>query len=450
MEVEEILELTLEVTPADIEDSLLDIYRSLARTPLKHVEWRGYSIEPLGFGINFVLATCRVFAVPGAPEPDDIIEAASSLPGVQGARMLHSRSIGSEDMDPYDLCWLHPMRSLSSLSSAAASGSRGGHATCGIVSTFRDAPCLVSWLRFHLAVGFSHVWLYADAPQDEDAEALALAASLPGVQVVPRDEKLRSEWKLLAGWKTYGPVVDLVGDHSAVMARQCLNGEHAAGLAEQAGCEWLLHIDLDELACPAAREEGGAASTSMPQIFAAASAAGANSVVFANHEVAPESEGPYADPFQEATLFKVSERLRSPGKGVSRFLAYGNGKSAVRVGGGARPDGVHKWMLKSPAVLLLSPEDGFLLHYVNCGFDAITRKYAILGAFQDKWFGRDIALSTPFHTAARDAAQAGPQALQELYRLRVMYDADKAASLIHEGALIRIRTPCEVLAASVQ
>merc|ERR1712194_422662 len=106
------------------------------------------------------------------------------------------------------------------------------------------------------------------------------------------------------------------------------------------------------------------------------------------------------------TLFKFNEMLCPPAKGKAKFLGYANGKSAVKVQGSVRPDGVHKWTLPCPAILLLSPEDGFLAHYVSCGFDAIKRKYEILGKFQDKWFGRDIASTTPFDIVARDACQA--------------------------------------------
>lgn len=429
-EMHGLIELVLELCPEDVEDTPLSIYSSVSLIPLEHVEWRGYTTEPLGFGINLVIAVCRVYNVVGAPEPDMVVQAAFELSCVQAAKVRRYTSLDDDSLDPFDLCWLHLPKPFDSGAAPVK---------CGIVSTFRDAPNLDSWIKFHAAVGFSRFWLYVDAPDEDGAEAAAAAATHPGVTLVPRDERLRSAWRQQSGWKVYGHLVDAVNDHSAVMARQCLNGEHAAASAQAEGIDWLLHIDLDELACPG--REGG----SIAELFGRAGAKGANAVVFPNHEVAPESEGPYTDPFREATLFKVSERLRSPGKGVSRFLAYGNGKSAVKLSGGVRPEGVHKWVVPTPAVCILNPEDGFLLHYVNCGFEAIRRKYAILGAFQDKWFGRDIAMSTPFHTAARDAAHAGNDALLELYRLRVMYDEACAATLLEEGALIRVHTPSRIL-----
>jgi len=301
---------------------------------------------------------------------------------------------------------------------------------------------LTSWVRFHIAVGFCRIWLYVDDPSSIDLqEASHLQEAYGGVvTVVLHDDRLRESWRRLTGWKKYGAFAESVGDRSAVMARQCLNGEHAARLAEDEDCQWLLHIDVDELACHAC------AGKSVAQIFGHAEVLGANAVVFANHEVAPEKEGPYADPFKEATLFKFNEALRCPGAGNSRFLAYVNGKSAVKVGRCVRPDGVHKWTLPTPKVLMLSPESGFLLHYVNCGFDAIKRKYQILGAFQDKWFGRDISSTTPFDIEARDSAQKGDDALLKTYRDHVMFDASEVQTLMEIGTLMRIDIPSQLLA----
>lgn len=435
IEVEGVAEFTFEICPEDAETPVVNIFHSVALLPLQHVEWMGFTLEPLGFGISFVLATCRVPEIRDAPDQDVILEAVLGLDCVQTAKTRKSRTLdGSELDDPFDLCWRHPPKPF-------VGDLTGPSVKCGIVSTVRDALCLTSWLRFHIRMGFSRIWLYADAPSGDDISIfLAAQEAHPDiVTVVPRDAELRNGWQQLAGWKRYGPMADAVNDLSALIARQCLNGEHAACLAEAEGCEWLMHIDMDELACPASVDG------TISQIFQHANSLGANAVVFPNHEVAPEIEGPYADPFQEATLFKVNERLRPPGEGTSRFLAYSNGKSAVRVGGGVRLSGAHKWIMHTPAVTLLSPENACVLHFVNCGFDALRVKYEILGAFDDKWCGRNIAASIPFHIAARDAAQGGRDALLSLYRERVMYDADKAAPLLDEGALIRINTAKEIL-----
>merc|ERR1711862_318279 len=148
-----------------------------------------------------------------------IEEAASALACVQKVQLKRSRMIDESDLDPYDLCWLHPPRSLCT---------EARKVRCGIVTTFRDAPCLSSWVRFHMAVGFSSIWLFVDDPSTTDmAEALRLQELYPDtVTAIPRDEHLYATWHQLTGWKKYGDTVDKVGDHGAVMARQCMNGEY--------------------------------------------------------------------------------------------------------------------------------------------------------------------------------------------------------------------------------
>lgn len=437
-------ELVVHLLPADGDVTPAEIYQALALMALDGVNWHGYTTEPLAFGLESVNATC--VCVPKAEGMDAyaIVEAAEQLLCVQSASNECQRSWNGEDM--FERCWLNPPRRVP----------RGQECMkCAIVTTLKKPFCLDSWVRYHLAVGFEHIFLYLDSPED-DAESVArIATSHPGaVTVIPRDEKLREEWRQLAGWRQMEHIIDLPGDLGAVMARQVLNGEHAAHLADKQGLDWLLHCDCDELACPTT--EG----TTIAQVLAGVSAAGGNAAVFANHEVTPEKEGPYADPFKEATLFKANERLvpADLGEGGTRFLAYGNGKSAIRLGlknprphgthsvvGGARPAGVHKWICAQPAVFLLHPDDACLLHYVNCGFDAIERRYAMLGDFADTYFGHRIADQIPFHAAARDAAKQGREVLLELYKEQVMFDLAKATLLLASGNCIRVTVPQNVL-----
>ena len=132
-------------------------------------------------------------------------------------------------------------------------------------------------------MGIDKIYLYVDSPE-HDAEAATTAAALhPGrVDVILSDPTLRSSWERQVGWIKYAQYVDDTSDHSAVMARQSLNAEHAMRLAESDGLEWLAHIDVDELLHPS---EGGPNPGSVKGIFAAASAAGAYGLSFPNHEV---------------------------------------------------------------------------------------------------------------------------------------------------------------------
>ena len=204
-----------------------------------------------------------------------------------------------EDVCPFEICWIHDK--LPALPAPH-------DVRCGIVSTFRDAPCLGSWLRYNLSVGIDKIYLYIDSPQHDETAAREAAGAHPGkVQLILSDAALRAAWESQVGWMRYGKYVDDTGDHSAVMARQSLNAEHAMRLAEADGLAWLAHIDVDELLHPL---EGGG---SVKGIFQAAEAAGAYGLSFPNHEVFPEGEGPYPDPFQSHRIFKLNEMIHPPG-----------------------------------------------------------------------------------------------------------------------------------------
>jgi len=423
----ELQEVTLELLPEDVETTPFEMYKALVQAALPGIQWTGYVTKPLGFGISRVFPTGRFLLTSEAVSTDAILEAALALSCVQSAQLAHARTL-DRDHDPFDQCWFDPPHPVDGT---------GPPVRCGIVTTFRDAPNLHSWIRFHLAVGFCRIFLFVDNP-DEDGRLAAEIASLhSSVTVVLRDGKLQQAWRELVGWSTYGPSVDVADDFSVVMARQCLNAEYAMERAEADDlCDWLLHIDADELLCPPP-------NVSVSDIICGAEVAGANGAVFVNYEVAPERDEPYMDPFTEATLFKVNDRLRG---GDPRFLAYANGKSAVRVGGAARPNGVHKWWVAAPAVVLVSPERAKLLHFVNCGLEALARKYALLGPFADSWHGRRIADIIPFHVAARDAALESEEALALLYREQVLYDAEKTDACLTEGSCVRIDYPSRILA----
>eukprot|EP01052_Picozoa_sp_SAG31_P008036 SAG31_NODE_396_length_16264_cov_17.206496_6_plen_229_part_00 len=170
------------------------------------------------------------------------------------------------------------------------------------------------------------------------------------------------------------------------------------------------------------------------------------------------------DWFKEVTLFK-----RNPSAGGDRrhFVAYTNGKSAVRLAAGVVPAGPHRFTSLPPARILQSVavtersdeaeccETGaagepqhrhrhqrfpVLLHFVNCGFEEWCRKYRSLGSFGDTFCG---ATKVPFdfHLKSRDAVRdlpplsAAPTAgseqerARQLYESRVVYGADKEAAV---------------------
>lgn len=322
-----------------------------------------------------------------------------------------------------------------------------------IVATVRDAAdVLDSFVRWHQAVGFARIYLFFDDPADPAAAAFG---TRPGVTAVRCDAGLRDRWTGLSGYARWGDHID-----AEVMARQLLNCELAAGMAAADGCDWLLHIDSDELFyC-----EGGSA----PDHFAALDFRQVRHAVYMNFEALPEAED-IGDYFREVTLFKVNFHrlggIRFDARQVAllkaarfpdphfNFHLYGNGKAAARVGPGLQPETVHAFAFRRPDGSLdhrheICGDSQLILHYPNCGLRRFVTKYRTLGPFADRWFGTSEVF--PFHRQARDVVAAGdPAAARRFYRERVMRHPDEDVELLlANGLLARIEAPARLLAAA--
>lgn len=221
---------------------------------------------------------------------------------------------------------------------------RGSRAA--IVTTVKDfAAQADSWVNYHLAVGFVHLYVYFDDAAELTQVDLSSRFPASSVTCVPHDAALRKAWGSL-------PKVDSRMRQLAVnevQTRQQLNALHAMGLAVARGLDWLLHIDADELFSPGPSADAVAH-------FGMLSRAGVATFCYMNHEAVPEAHG-IVDPFRHVTLFKrsleVVQRTAEAQAAVgfwqtrqagSFFYYYDNGKAAVRVAPAARPLSVHEWL----------------------------------------------------------------------------------------------------------
>lgn len=321
-------------------------------------------------------------------------------------------------------------------------------ASAAIVTTLRNAGAVLdSFIAWHRAIGFSHLFLFFDDPSDPDISRIQGRSD---VTAIACDENLRSSWRRLRTWAQMGPFID-----REVMARQVLNVEIAMALAREHGCDWLLSIDGDELFFSAA---GNAA-----EVFDRLSSSPFDTVQFLNYEAVPVRDE-IADAFREVDLFKPSLRLLPPHlepalREVERtvpqlrpwFHFYANGKAAVRLSDPSlEPFGVHQFRRAAGATRAAISPAGFILHYAVCGFEAFWTKYATLGRFSDKWFGaHEIAPAIgTFHLEARDVVARGDrEAARAFYRARaVISDPVLLERLTRLGLLAQFREPGRVLA----
>jgi hypothetical protein len=312
-----------------------------------------------------------------------------------------------------------------------------------IVTTVRDpdAP-LLSFVRYHLSIGFRHIYLFFDDPHDP---LLTLADGLPGVTAIRCDTALL-DWQRanVPSFERLWPFY-----HREVMARQILNADVAIHLAIADQADWLLHIDIDELFycdrpvadhAPAARHFGA-----IPQTV--------GQVVYLNYEGFPETTD-VADYFREVTLFKKNPHLCAPeqvAEWLARtgrdwyFVAYRNGKAAVRLQPGVSTDGVHVFDIAKTGGETIHIANPYVLHYPNCGLARFIRKYQYRGAFSATSFDRWPRL--PCHLASRDVVLRGEQEeIREFFdRHMRCRNADEADSLVEAGLGQRITAPRDLV-----
>jgi hypothetical protein len=319
-----------------------------------------------------------------------------------------------------------------------------------IVTTLRNAgPALDSFIAYHRAIGFAHLFLFFDDPDDPD---LRRAGAMPDVTAIPVDSALREEWRKLRGYGRFGAFVD-----SEVMSRQLLNVELAMDLARASGHEWLLNIDADELFF-SPRETA-------TQHFEALTATAFETIQYLNYEAVPVRDE-VRDFFHEVDLFKpplgparshLGAALLHAEETVPQlkpfFHFYSNGKSAVRLTGELlEPFGVHEFRRIAGNTKVASSAAQFILHYACCGFESFWTKYVTLGRFPDKWWAQyDIAASIgTFHLEARDVVLTGDRdRARAFYRNRIaIADSDLAEQLTRSRILARLVQPRQIIEAA--
>ena len=325
-----------------------------------------------------------------------------------------------------------------------------GHAKSrvAIVTTLRNAGhVLDSFIAYHLSIGFGRLYLFFDDPSDPD---LPRAAAHPNVTAVAHDAALRERWRDLPDYSAQSPFLD-----TEVMARQVLNVALAMNWAREAGFEWLLNIDSDELFFSPFHD----AATH----FASLENQPLETVLYLNYEAVPESDD-IDDFFRDVDLFKVPPTLNrrpvtqdllqairnTPQLHPNFYNFYASGKSAVRLSSPHMlPKGVHHFVRPDGEFRAGQSAQQFVLHYPCCGFENFWTKYVTLGRFPDRWWDcYDIAnLIGRFHLDARDVVGTGDRnAARAFYRNRLsIQDRARIDQLVRLGVLTRFSQPREIL-----
>ncbi|BCK57437.1 hypothetical protein [Nocardia wallacei] len=202
---------------------------------------------------------------------------------------------------------------------------------------------------------------------------------------------------------------------SGLMDRINTNTQFVVNFAANHGIDWVMALDQDEILF-----DGGDTSwRSMPDV---------GHITFVNHEAVPVDHE-VSNFYTECTLFRINGR--------SEFMAYGNGKSAVRATSGVHA-GAHDFsgyrgehrIVEKPAIL----------HYPNPTFDSWVTKFSNFTNFSDNWRDNpDDPIRLSFMLRSRDlvhaAIESGDWDEARAYFHSWIPDTDTREKLLTTGAL---------------
>lgn len=275
-------------------------------------------------------------------------------------------------------------------------------------TVLHPGPTLPAWLDYHLR-WVHHVVIYMDDPDER-----------PVFDRLCRDKPVT----LLEGSR----VEPQMTPESRLIRRQMANMRHAIAYLMERGYTWLIHIDLDELLYgPLIESHAWARNLEV------------GLVTFSNHEALPV-DFETSDPFRDCVYFWVNGVEHN-----ANFIAYGNGKSAVRLGPGVEPRGAHLFSGYTGRMLTPSGQEAMVLHYPYPSYESWLRKFNYYGRFSDYWFGdRRAPKIMDFMLQSRDVVQKAHKtgdwaSVRAFFSGRVL-DPELRKEAISQGKIRHYRT----------
>jgi hypothetical protein len=314
----------------------------------------------------------------------------------------------------------------------------------------------LAFVGYHLQAGVDHMFLYFDDPRDPSTPRLRDVSRVTCVSC--------SE----SHWKERG-----ISPSAPVQTKQMSNATEAFHRAREAGYEWLVHLDSDELLH---------ATIPLRQL-AAHSPAQADALVFPTKEAVPQQLH-YERPFRDIELFKydpshhllqgnvLGSDLQHRARGLlartwryrrqfverigyaypsvldSFLLGHTNGKAATRTSVPIQKIGNHRPKMDGERQLrVYTLQRGAVLHFDCMGYDRWRQKWKrrVEGAahFNTERFRPDRKrVRQMFETAA----QAGEEALRTLYRRMYVLAPTQRILLRSLGLVERIALSDECVA----
>ncbi|XP_073264411.1 glycosyltransferase-like KOBITO 1 isoform X2 [Populus alba] len=288
-------------------------------------------------------------------------------------------------------------------------------------------------------------------PKAASPKVSKVLESIPGVKLIYRTKELEEQQAKSRIWnETWLSNFFYKPCNYELFVKQSLNMEMAIVMARDAGMDWILHLDTDELIHPA-----GAREYSLRQLLLDVPG-NVDTVVFPNYESSVERDD-IEDPFGEVSMFKRNyDHLpkdtyfgmykESTRGNQNYFLTYGNGKSAARVQDHLRPNGAHRWhnYMKTPNEVKL--EEAAVLHYTYSKFSDLTSRRDRCGCKPTTEDVKRCFMLDFDRSAFIIASTATEEEMLNWYREHVVWgDKDLRLKLLRKGILTRIYSPMVII-----
>ncbi|WCJ39004.1 Glycosyltransferase-like KOBITO 1 [Euphorbia peplus] len=323
---------------------------------------------------------------------------------------------------------------------------------CITTSTSASLDQILPWMFYHKVIGVTTFLLFVEGKAATPSVSRVLE-SIPGVKVIYRTRELEEQQAKSRIWnETWLSSFFYKPCNYELFVKQSLNMEMAIVMAREAGMDWILHLDTDELIHPA-----GSSEYSLRQLLLDVPG-NVDMVIFPNYESGVERDD-IKDPFSEVSMFKKNyDHLpkdtyfgmykESTRGNPNYFLTYGNGKSVARIQDHLRPNGAHRWhnYMKTPNEVKL--EEAAVLHYTYAKYSDLTSRRDRCGCKPTKEDVKRCFMLEFDRAAFIIASTATQEEMLNWYHEHVVWgDKDLKLKLLRKGILTRIYSPMVIIQA---
>ncbi|OAP11033.1 hypothetical protein AXX17_AT2G38690 [Arabidopsis thaliana] len=321
---------------------------------------------------------------------------------------------------------------------------------CITTSTSAGLEQTLPWIFYHKVIGVETFYLFVEGTAASPNVSRVLE-TIPGVNVIYRTRELEEEQAKSRIWnETWLEKFFYKPCNYELFVKQNLNMEMAITMARDAGMDWILHLDTDELVHPSGTRE-----YSLRNLLRDVPA-DVDEVIFTNYESSVERDD-IKEPFTEVSMFKKNfkhlprEVYYGNYKEATRgnpnyFLTYANGKSAARIQDHLRPNGAHRWHNYKTYPNIKELDEAAILHYTYSKFSDLTSRRDRCGCKPTKKDVKRCFMLDFDRAAFIIASTSTSEEMLQWYRERVVWTDDNLIlKLLRKGILTRIYAPMVII-----